>query len=149
MKKRDARTLKVEAQQELRYQIIRLRKKGIPNHEVAKMVEMSKESTSRIWAMYKRGGMKAIVLKQRGRKDGDKKTLTPTQEAQIIKRLIDTTPKQLKFKYVLWTREAVQKLIKHEFGEEMPISTVGKYLQRWSLPHKYLSKEHMKEMILK
>jgi len=131
MKKRDARTLKVEAQQELRYQIIRLRKKGIPNHEVAKMVEMSKESTSRIWAMYKRGGMKAIVLKQRGRKDGDKKTLTPTQEAQIIKRLIDTTPKQLKFKYVLWTREAVQKLIKHEFGEEMPISTVGKYLQRW------------------
>jgi len=81
--------------------------------------------------MYKRGGMKAIVLKQRGRKEGDKKTLTPTQEAEIIKRLIDTTPKQLKFKYVLWTREAVQKLIKHEFGEEMPISTVGKYLQRW------------------
>ena len=74
MKKRDARTLKVEVQQELRYQIIRLREKGIPNHEVAKMVEMSKESTSRIWAMYKRGGMKAIILKQRGRKDGAKDT---------------------------------------------------------------------------
>ena len=131
MRKRDARTLKIEAQQELRNQIIRLRRKGISNLEVAQMVEMSKESTSRIWALYKRGGQKAIELKTRGRKEGDKKTLSPSQEAQIIKRLIDTTPKQLKFKYVLWTREAVKKLIKYEFGEDMPISTVGKYLQRW------------------
>jgi len=131
MIKRDARTLKIEAQQELRNQIIRLRKKGISNLEVAQMVEMSKESTSRIWALYKRGGQKAIELKIRGRKEGDKKTLNPSQEAQLIKRLIDTTPKQLKFKYVLWTREAVKKLIKHEFDVEMPISTVGKYLQRW------------------
>ena len=131
MKNRDARTLKIAAQQELRNQIIRLRKKGISNLEVAQMVEMSKESTSRIWALYKRGGQKGIELKIRGRKEGAKKTLSPSQEAQIIKRLIDTTPKQLKFKYVLWTREAVQKLITHEFEVEMPISTVGKYLQRW------------------
>jgi transposase len=131
MKKRDARTLKIEAQQELRNQIIRLRKKGVSNLEVAQMVVMSKEATSRIWALYKRGGQKAIVLKTRGRKTGDKKTLTPTQEASIVKRLIDTTPQQLKFKYVLWTRESVQKLIKHDLDIEMPISTVGKYLQRW------------------
>ena len=131
MKKRDARTLKIAAQQELRNQIIRLRKKGISNLEVAQMVEMSKESTSRIWALYKRGGQEAIELKIRGRKEGAKKTLSPSQEAQIIKRLIDTTPKQLKFKYVLWTREAVKKLIKHDYDIEMPISTVGKYLQRW------------------
>jgi len=131
MKKRDARTLKIEAQQELRNQIIRLRKKGVSNLEVAQMVVMSKEATSRIWALYKRGGQKAIALKTRGRKEGDKKTLTPTQEASIVKRLIDTTPQQLKFKYVLWTRESVQKLIKHDLDIEMPISTVGKYLQRW------------------
>jgi len=131
MEKRDARTLKMEAQQELRNQIIRLRKKGISNLEVAQMVDMSKESTSRIWALYKRGGAKAIKLKIRGRKEGAKRRLSPEQENTLIKRLIDTTPKQLKFKFVLWTREAVKKLIKHEFGEDMPISTVGKYLQRW------------------
>ena len=32
---------------------------------------------------------------------------------------------------MLWIREAVRKLIKHEFNEEMPISTVGHYLKRW------------------
>ena len=108
-----------------------MRRKGIKNPDVASIVGLSQATTSGIWSKYKKGGMKAILIQKRGRKDGEKKTLSPQQEAQIIKRLIDTTPKQLKFKYVLWTREAVQKLIKHEFGEEMPISTVGKYLQRW------------------
>ncbi len=131
MEKRDARTLKIAAQQELRNQVVRMRRKGIKNSEVASIVGLSQATTSGIWSKYKKGGMKAILIQKRGRKDGEKKTLSPQQEAQIIKRLIDTTPKQLKFKYVLWTREAVQKLIKHEFGEEMPISTVGKYLQRW------------------
>lgn len=131
MEKRDARTLKIAAQQELRNQVVRMRRKGIKNPEVASIVGLSQATTSGIWSKYKKGGMKAILIQKRGRKDGEKKTLSPQQEAQIIKRLIDTTPKQLKFKYVLWTREAVQKLIKHEFGEEMPISTVGKYLQRW------------------
>lgn len=131
MKKRDARTLKIAAQQELRNQIVRMKKLGVSAKDISKTTESSIEHISRIWGMYKKGGQKAIELKTRGRKEGDKKTLNPTQEAQLIKRLIDTTPKQLKFKYVLWTREAVKKLIKHEFDIDMPISTVGKYLQRW------------------
>jgi len=131
MKKRDARTLKLEAQQELRNQIVRMKKLDVSAKDIAKITESSIEHISRIWCMYKKGGQKAIELKIRGRKDGDKKTLSPSQEAKIIKRLIDSTPKQLKFKYVLWTREAVKKLIKHDHDIEMPISTVGKYLQRW------------------
>ena len=131
MKKRDARTLKIEALQELRYQIVRLRQQGVSNQEVAKLVEMGKDATSRIWSLYKRGGKKAIELKIRGRKQGEQRNLSPKEEAQIIKRLIDTTPQQLKFKYVLWTRESIQKLIKHDCKIDMPISTVGKYLQRW------------------
>ena len=75
--------------------------------------------------------MKAITIQKRGRRVGEKKHLSQEQEAKLIKRLIDTTPKQLKFKFVLWTREAVQQLIKHDYDIKMPISTVGKYLQRW------------------
>ena len=108
MEKRDARTLKIEAQQELRNQIVRMKKLAVSAKDIAKITESSIEHISRIWCMYKKGGQKAIELKIRGRKDGDKKTLSPSQEAKIIKRLIDSTPKQLKFKYVLWTREAVK-----------------------------------------
>ena len=131
MEKRDARTLKIEAQQELRYQVVRMRRKGIKNPEIALMTQLSIESVSRIWTMYKKGGMKALKIQKRGRKEGMKKNLSQEQESILIKRLIDSTPKQLKFKFVLWTREAVQQLIKHDFDIDMPISTVGLYLQRW------------------
>jgi len=131
MEKRDARTLKIAAQQELRNQVVRMRKKGIKNPDIAVLVGLSSTTTSGIWSKYKKGGMKAITIQKRGRRIGEKKNLTKEQEAKLIQRLIDTTPKQLKFKFVLWTREAVKQLIKHDFDIDMPISTVGKYLQRW------------------
>jgi len=131
MEKRDARTLKIAAQQELRNQVVRMRKKGIKNPDIAVLVGLSSTTTSGIWSKYKKGGMKAITIQKRGRRIGEKKNLTKEQEAKLIQRLIDTTPKQLKFKFVLWTREAVKQLINHDFDIDMPISTVGKYLQRW------------------
>ncbi len=33
--------------------------------------------------------------------------------------------------FALWTRQAVQQLIKHQYKIEMPIRTVGEYLKRW------------------
>ena len=131
MEKRDARKLTIPAQQELRERGIKMREQGMSYQDIAIILDVHYTTISTWYAKYKREGKKGIEIKKRGRKEGDQKILNPQQEAQVIQRLIDTTPKQLKFKYVLWTREAVQKLIKHEFGEEMPISTVGHYLKRW------------------
>ena len=41
MKKRDGRKLKTEAQQEIRYLTIELYKKGIKQHDIAELTEMS------------------------------------------------------------------------------------------------------------
>ena len=131
MKKRDARTLKIAAQQELRERGVKMRKEGMSYEDIGHILDVHYTTVSTWYAKYKRDGKDGIVIRKRGRKRGEKKNLNPIQEAQIIKRLIDTTPKQLKFKYVLWTREAVQKLIKNDCNIDMPISTVGKYLQRW------------------
>ena len=62
--------------------------------------------------------------------------MTKKQEQQIIRQLIDTNPQQLKFKFALWTREAVRYLIKHELDIDMPISTVGDYLKKWEFTSK-------------
>jgi transposase len=131
MEKRDARKLKISAQQELRERGIKMREQGMSYEDIGQILEVHHTTVSTWYAKYKRDGKDGIKIKTRGRKTGDKKTLTPSQESKLIKRLIDTTPKQLKFKYVLWTREAVKKLIKHDYDIDMPISTVGKYLQRW------------------
>ena len=129
--KRDARKLKIPAQQELRNRSIKMRESGMSYQDIGKILEVHHTTVSTWYAKYMREGEKGLLIKKRGRKDGDKRGLTPEQESNLIKRLIDTTPQQLKFKYVLWTRESVQKLIKHDYDIEMPISTVGKYLQRW------------------
>ncbi len=131
MKKRDARKLTISAQQELRERGVRMREQGMSYQDVGDILDVHHTTVSTWYAKYKKHGKRGIEIQTRGRKEGDKKTLSPEQERQIIRRLIDTTPKQLKFKYVLWTRESVQKLIKHDCDIDMPISTVGKYLQRW------------------
>ncbi len=99
--------------------------------DIAHVLDVHHTTVSTWYAKYKRDGQEGILIQKRGRKEGEKKNLSPKQEEELIKRLIDSTPKQLKFKYVLWTREAVKKLIKHDCDIDMPISTVGKYLQRW------------------
>ena len=129
--KRDARKLTIPAQQELRERGIAMRKRGMSYQEIGVILDVHHTTVSTWYAKYKKGGINAIKIQKRGRKNGDKKTLTPEQESALIRRLIDTTPQQLKFKYVLWTRESVKKLIKHDYDIDMPISTVGKYLQRW------------------
>ena len=131
MERRDARKLSMEAQQELRFQVVRMRKEGISNRETARLVGLSEATTSIIWSKYRKEGKKGILLKKRGRKEGEKKRLSSREEAHIIRRLLDTTPEQLKFKFALWTREAVRQLILHDLGIDLPISTVGHYLKQW------------------
>jgi transposase len=131
MEKTDARTHSPQTQYEIRKQVIRLRKQGVSNQVLAEGVGISVYHASRIWQRYVKGGHKAIGLRVRGRQEGEKRTLTAEQEAQVKRDLIDKTPDQLKLSFALWTREAVKLLIKHRFRIEMPIRTVGEYLKRW------------------
>lgn len=136
MEKIDARKLSTEVQQEKRNLAVKLIDRGMSVKEIAQLVGVH---TSRIYdwkAKYKRFGKQALKIGRRGRRLGDKKRLTPDQEKLIQRKLIDTNPSQLQFKFALWTREAVQALIKHETQQELPISTVGDYLKKWEFSSK-------------
>lgn len=132
----DARKATTEQQQEKRNIAIKLLKKELPIKEIAQIVGVH---PSRIYdwrSKYNKAGKKGISIGQRGRKKGANKSLSLEQEQQIIKQLIDTNPQQLKFKFALWTREAVRYLIKHKLDIDMPISTVGHYLKKWQFTSK-------------
>ncbi len=131
MEKIDGRKLKKDVQQALRDQVVRLRKQGKANKDVAEYLAMNPEQCSRIWQKYERGGKKEILLGTRGRRHGEKRSLTEEQERRIQKLIVDKTPDQLKFPFALWTREAVRQLIGKQYGIDMPIRTVGEYLKRW------------------
>jgi transposase len=131
MEKIDARKHSPETQYEIRKQVIRLRKQGIPNKVLAEGVGISVGRASKIWRSYLKEGSKAIKQGIRGRRTGEKRTLTIEQEAQVKRALIDKTPDQLKLPFALWTRDEVKLLITQRFSLEMPIRTVGEYLRRW------------------
>jgi len=131
MEKIDARKLSTDAQQQLRYQAIRLRKQGRKYKKIAEIIGVQLTTVCQWWKSYERGGKKAIRIQKRGRPTGNCRTLKPEQEKVVQRSIRDKCPDQLKLPFALWTRIAVQQLIKDLYGIDMPIRTVGHYLKRW------------------
>jgi transposase len=131
MEKTDTRKLKPEVQQQLRHQAIRLRKAGRQYKEIAEILGVHPTNVCKWWKAYEKEGVNGIRVKKRGRKNGSCRTLTPDQEKELKMLIADKQPDQLKLPFALWTRIAVQQLIKRLWAIEMPIRTVGEYLKRW------------------
>ncbi len=143
MEKIDARKLSTEAQQQIRNQAIRLKKSGSTYKEISEIVCVHASSIAKWFQAYKLKGATAIRIKKRGRRKGSCRTLTLVQERQIQKTIYDKCPDQLKFPFALWTRKAVQELIKQLWALEMPVRTVGEYLKRWGFtPQKPLRRAY-------
>lgn len=131
MKETDARTLSPQTQYELRKQVVRLRKQGRSNLEVAAIVDTTPSHASKIWQTYQRSGIDGIKPKVRGRRKGANRKLTVEQETAVQKLLVDKTPDQLKLPFALWTRDAVRLIIKRLYHIDLPVRTMGDYLKRW------------------
>jgi len=143
MKVTDARKLHPEAQYELRKQVIRLRQNGMSRTGVAKVTGLSKTYVSTLWQAYQRRGIDAIWPKVRGRRYGQKRTLSAEQEAAVKQRIIDHTPDFFQLPFALWTREAVRQLIKTHYGIDIPVRTITDYLKRWKFtPQKPVKKAY-------
>jgi transposase len=131
MEKTDARKLTPEAQQQLRHQAIRLRKRGFTHHQIAEIIGAHPTRICRWCRAYETGGPKAVTLRKRGRRPGSGRRLSGEQEKQLRQMIRDKTPDQLKLAFALWTRLAVQQVVRQQWGLQLPIRTVGEYLRRW------------------
>ena len=140
MKKTDARKLSTDAQQRIRNQAIRLRKAGRKYGEIAEITGVHETTVCKWYKAYIRDCRSAVNIKKRGRPQGSCRSLTPEQEKELQKAIRDKCPDQMKLSFALWTRIAVQQLIKQLWAIEMPIRTVGHYLKRWGFtPQKPLT----------
>ena len=106
-------------------------KKGCTRTSISEVVGVNRNTVGEWIKLWQEGGLKALRVKSPGAPKGSGQILDLQQQQRIRACLIEVTPDQLKLPFALWTREAVQELIKDILGIEMPIRTVGHYLQQW------------------
>ncbi len=123
--------LSPEEQYQIRLRIIELWKEGWKEAKIADALKVSKIHISRTKRAYREGGVRALKQKTRGRKHGEKRTLTVEQEKEIQRIIINKTPEQMKFKECMWNRKNIATLIHCLYKIEVPVSTLGVYLARW------------------
>jgi len=127
----NAKRASAEQQYEIRKSIMRLLKSGKNQKETAQILDVSYRHVCAVKKAYAESGIAGIEPQKRGRRIGEKRTLTPEQEREIQRIIVDKTPDQLRFKECMWTRKNIRALIKQQYQIEMPLSSLGYYLERW------------------
>ena len=132
MKLQDARTISASELYDRRKQAILLYQKGnMTQIEIGEVVGVGRNVICEWIKKWKLGGLKALKPACSGRPVGTGRTLNASQERELQKCLIEKNPEQYKMDFALWTRSAVQGLIKELYAIDMPIRTVGHYLKQW------------------
>jgi transposase len=129
MKPSDARSLPPAVQEDLRRKAVQAVRDGRSQGEVARLFGVARPTVNRWWQEYVAGGARALAARQRGRRPG--KRLPAVQAARVRRKITDRCPDQLGLPFALWTREAVQQLIAREFGVQVSVRTVGRYVRDW------------------
>ncbi len=131
-KKIDARKLDPATQAHLRRWVVKAVRAGLKQTAAAQTYGVSLRAVNKWVALAKAGGVRALKPKRRGRRVGEGR-LSAAQAARIRRLIIGKMPDQLKLPFYLWTRAAVAQLIEREFGIDVSLTTVGRYLRRWGM----------------
>ena len=133
MERMDARKFNQQAQYTLRKRVVRLRKRGLTNRDVARIVGISEAHASTVWQKYVKGGIAAIHPGVRGRRQGAQRVLAMEQELAALHMLLRQTPQQLGLPFALWSRDVLRMAIQERFTLALPLRTMTDYLKRWGI----------------
>lgn len=132
MEKISLRSVDSKTRTYIKKQTVYLHLAGKKHDEIVEALGISYDAVSRIVRAFKRNG-RLPKEKTKGRKKGEKRTLSAEQEKEIQRTIIDKYPDQMKLGFALWTRAAVKQLIHDLYGIDMPLRSVSNYLERWGL----------------
>lgn len=132
----DTRQLSDETLEALRLRAVRARLMGMPEATIADALGVARETVSRWWNAYRKGGTDALPGDRTGRPRGSGRALDDDQARHLQEVIDHHTPDQVGIAAPLWTRRAVRDLIHREYGLWVPVRTVGEYLARWGYTSK-------------
>src|ERR671932_5704 len=127
MKHVDMRKLAPAAQEERRRQVIGLRQDGASDAAIAAQVGLSQTGVFDICKRFATRGKEGLVSGKRGRKPDEQRLLDATQEGAIKRLICRHMPDDLGLDFALWSRAAVQALIRRRYGVHLAGCTSGTY----------------------
>src|SRR5215218_1509519 len=131
MKHVDMRSLTPEAQEERRRQVIGLRQAGQTFAAIAAQVGLTPTGVFDICKRFAERGPAGLKSQSRGPAPGHGCLLTAEQEAEVQVLIQQQMPDALGLDFALWSRAAVQALVRQRFGIVVAVRTMGSYLARW------------------
>jgi transposase len=114
--------------------------------KIAKMYHVTPNIIKKWVDNYDAMGAKSFSLDLRGAAKFQNCALTKRQMNWLEKQLVNKTPEQFQFEFVLWTRGLVCELIERKFGIKVDVSTAGEYLKNFGMtPQKPILKSYKQQ----
>ena len=129
--KNDARSYPPETQETLRRRAVAAVEGGMSQTLAAKTFGVTRQAVGKWVKVWRNDGEAALLAKKRGPKEDQLARLKGWQAAAIVRLITDHDPEQLKLPFVLWTAEAVGRLIHRKFKVEISTRSVRRYLRKW------------------
>lgn len=137
----DYRKLDQRSQEKIRIQAVKLLKKK-PQKDVAELMGVKQQVLSKWWCIYRAEGLAGLRMKSRANIT-DKSKVSIDQAKAVKKIILEKTPDQLNFGFMLWTREAVRQVLKRNYEIDIGLSAVGRLLKSLGLtPQKPMKKAY-------
>jgi transposase len=143
MKTFDGRKLKHEVLTELRKRAVARVHSGESPEEVVRTLGFSRPCIYTWLAMYRAGGWNALNARKRG---GRRRKLSGPMIAWVYKVVVGSDPRQYKFPFALWTRQALATLIYREYKIRLSRNSVGRLLAQLGItPQKPLWRAYQQD----
>jgi sulfate adenylyltransferase subunit 2 len=118
---------------QLRLRAVQLRIAGSTLKAIRQDTGLSSPTIIAAYKAWQAGGWNAVPVRDRGRKQGEGRSLSAEQELNIYRLLVSTPPERHQLPFLLWHLEAMQALVKRLHTIDLPERTAAHYLQRWQL----------------
>ena len=128
---RDFRKLALATQAELRRIAVAMVRAGKTRIEAAETVGVNRRFVGRWVKAAAQAGEAVLAGRPRGRRPGEQKALSATEEDRLRGLIARGCPDQFGLSFALWTRQAVRALIARETGVWLTLPVVGRYLRAW------------------
>ena len=130
MRETDGRKLTHDVLEAIRVRAVRRIEEGESPEVVVKALGMNRRTIYRWIALYREGGNEALKARPLM---GRPLKLNGARLRWIYRTIVTKNPLQLRFPFVLWTREMVKELIEKKYGVNLSVVSVGRLLKKLGL----------------